>query len=78
MEAVKYKKRWYYSLFVIALLILMFAGQCYIIHDITDMHVEAAVNYRYATKKVSELSDQLNQKDAEIADLQEQLENQSK
>lgn len=78
MEAMKYQKRWYYSLFVIALLILMFAGQCYIIHDITDMHVEAAVNYRNAKKKVSELSDQLEQRDKEIADLQAKLENQSK
>lgn len=78
MEAVKYQKRWYYSLYVIALLILMFAGQCYIIHDIIAMDVEASEHYRNAKKKVSELSDQLEQRDKEIADLREQLENQSK
>lgn len=78
MEAMKYQKRWYYALYVIALLVMMFAGQCYIIHDITNMHVEAAVNYQNAEQKISELSDQLEQRDAEIADLQAKLENQSK
>ena len=78
MEAMKYQKRWYYALYVIALLVMMFAGQCCIIHDITNMHVEAAVNYRNAEQKISELSDQLEQRDAEIMDLRAQLENQTK
>lgn len=77
-EAIKYKRRWYQSLLVILLLIMMCVGFCYIINDQTQMHKEAFLDYQNAMKTVSELSSQLDQKTAEINRLQNQLAEQPK
>lgn len=77
-ETIKYKRRWYQSLLVILLLIMMCIGFCYIINDQTQMQKDAYLDYQNAMKTVSELSSQLDQKKAEINKLQSQLAEQPK
>lgn len=77
-ETIKYKRRWYQSLIVILLLIMMCVGFCYIINDQTQTQKEAFLDYQNAMKTVSELSNQLDHKKAEINKLQNQLNGQPK
>lgn len=77
-ETIKYKRRWYQSLLVILLLIMMCVGFCFIINDQRQMHKDTYLDYQNAMKTVSELSNQLDEKKAEINELQNQLAEQPK
>lgn len=77
-ETIKYKRRWYQSLLVILLLEMICVGFCFIINDQTQMQKDAYLDYQNAMKTVSELSNQLNQKTAEVNKLQNQLAEQPK
>lgn len=77
-ETIKYKRRWYQSLLVILLLEVICVGFCFIINDQMQMQKDAYLDYQNAMKTVSELSNQLDQKTAEINKLQEQLAEQPK